>query len=319
MASELYKVSVPGSLMLMGEHAVLQGKQAIVCAISKRIHMELIPNAAREIVIRDTRLGSCTQSLDKIQVQDPFKFVLQSISLFKDQTPCGFTLEINSEFSSLIGFGSSAAVTVATIAVLAKWLNIPLSQEKLFSLAKEVILTLQGCGSGADIAASIYGGVIGFSCATDPKRADIKRLPQIPNLTAIYCGYKTPTAEVIKIVQAAQAKDPQNFANIYAAMHECVLQAIAAIHKSDWRLLGKLFGQHHGLQAELGTSNQLLDLLMHLLSSQPQIYGAKISGAGLGDCVIGLGEVMEPIIPASDGMLQFKINIDPQGLTYASN
>ena len=33
----LFKASAPGSLMLLGEYAVLQGKSALVCAIDKRM------------------------------------------------------------------------------------------------------------------------------------------------------------------------------------------------------------------------------------------------------------------------------------------
>src|SRR5690348_10870442 len=168
MAHAYYKVSVPGSLMLMGEHAVLQGKQAIVCAIDQRLTMELIPTAGDTITITDSRLGTLAQRIQDLQVQAPFKFVLQAILLFKDDLHTGFTLNINSDFSSTIGFGSSAAVTVATIAVLGQWLKKELSNAQILSLAHAVILQLQGVGSGADIAASIHGGVIAYFMAMDP-------------------------------------------------------------------------------------------------------------------------------------------------------
>lgn len=304
MAQEYYKVSVPGSLMLMGEHAVLQGKQAIVCAIDRRLYMQLTPNATRTVVINDTRLGELIIELDSLSVQVPFKFVLQTILYFKDKIPSGFNLEIDSEFSSVIGFGSSAAVTVATVAVISKWLKINNTHDDIFQTAKKIMLDVQGVGSGADIAASVYGGVLSYALA-----APAHKLPSIPPITAIYAGYKTPTTEVIKIVQTAQAQNPSKFAQIFDSMQSCVTQAIEAIKNSDWPLLGKLFVQHHQLQAQLGTSDvQLEEIVKHLLI-QPEIYGAKISGAGLGDCVIGLGVVPE----------QLQINVDQQGLTYASN
>lgn len=321
MAPELYSVSVPGSLMLMGEHAVLYGKQAIVCAVDKRLHMNLIPNTSTIITIQDTRLGTLSQELNALQVQAPFVFVLQAIKLFADKIPSGFTLEINSEFSSVIGFGSSAAVTVATVSILAQWLNIPLSPDQIFQMAKDVVITVQGFGSGADVAASVFGGVISYSmCATGERtRKHIDTLQLIPNFTAIYCGYKTPTPEVIKRVHTAEQREPKKFADLFAQMHECVLQAQTAIQQSNWPLLGNLFNEHQQLQSAIGTSNELLDQLVHLLNAQPAIYGAKISGSGLGDCVIGLGAVQQQIISANDGMLQFPVAITEQGLSYASN
>jgi len=47
----LFKVSVPGSLMLFGEHAVLYGKTAIVAAIDARLHIEIAFNNLEKINI----------------------------------------------------------------------------------------------------------------------------------------------------------------------------------------------------------------------------------------------------------------------------
>lgn len=314
MVPELYKVSVPGSMMLMGEHAVLHGHQAIVCAVQQRLRIQLIPNASQEICISDTRLGTMKFSLDSIEIQPPFKFVIAAILLFKAQLPHGFELQIESEFSSVLGLGSSAAVTIATLAVLNQWLNsIPLSNEVLLRLAKQVLLRVQGRGSGADLAASLYGGVIAY------KLDAVDQLPIIPNLTAIYCGYKTPTPQVIALIEQAQAAAPQKFAAIFAAMHKCALEAINAIKAADWAKLGTLFTQHHALQGDLGTSNELLEELVQKLKQHNGIYGAKISGAGLGDCVIGLGTASNQLVTAENGIQQFPINIDAKGLIYADN
>ncbi len=314
MALELYKVSVPGSMMLMGEHAVLHGHQAIVCAVQQRLHMSLIPQKASTIKISDTRLGTFSCALDALQIQDPFKFVLAAIILFQDQLPSGFELQIDSEFSSTLGLGSSAAVTIATIGVLNQWLNpIPLSQVEILRLAKQVLWRVQGRGSGADLAASLYGGVIAY------RLDEIKQLPLTPNLTAIYSGYKTPTAQVIALIEEARVSAQQKYNDIFLAIHQCAQHAIEAIKASDWPLLGNLFTQHHELQSALGTSNPLLDQLAQLLRQHNSIYGAKLSGAGLGDCVIGLGSATEILVPQQNGIQQFPIMIDEKGLIYADN
>lgn len=320
MAHKSYKVSAPGSLMLMGEHAVLSGKHAIVCAISKRLNMQLTPVAGQEITITDTRLGSMVQNIHDLQIIAPFKFVLSVIALFKQQMPNGFTsgfnLDINSEFSSEIGFGSSAAVTVATVAVLGQWLHgKALTNAQIFTLARQAMLNVQMVGSGADLAASIFGGVLGYK--TKPYK--YCKLPIIPNLTAVYCGYKTPTAAVINIVNAAALQQPRVYASIFDTIDTCTQQAIVAIRKSNWDALGKLFAQHHGLQVALGVSDHLLNTLVHELSMQSEIYGAKISGSGLGDCVIGLGTASNEIFAQQNGVVQFLMAIDQQGLIYASN
>lgn len=320
MAPESFKVSVPGSIMLFGEHAVLYGKQAIVAAINKRLVMELIPVTTDQITIYDGRLGTLELSMADLKVQAPFKHVLSAIMLFKDQLPSGFTLQIDSEISSTIGLGSSAAVTVATVAVLLEWLNGERNQQLIFDLSKRIILNLQGAGSGADLAASVYGGIIchprkteGFIGELDPRSAAGMTMPTI---TSVYSGYKTPTPEVIKIVQQAQQQEPEKFANIFDQMQACTTQAIDAIAQEDWKTLGALFKQHHSLQADLGTSTELLDSIANTLNIQPEIYGAKISGSGLGDCVIGLGDTTRTLFAANDNLIQFSLRVEPKGLIW---
>jgi mevalonate kinase len=316
MASQLYKVSVPGSMMLLGEHAVLAGKQAVVAAVDKRLHMELTSNTSNQVTITDTRLGVMTQNINELQVLDPYKFVCRAILEFKAEIKTGFNLNINSEFSSVIGLGSSAAVTVATVAILSQWLYPePYTPDQIFTLAKKIMLEVQGSGSGADLAASVFGGVINYTM----QPCTYNSLPVIPNLTAVYCGYKKPTPEVIQLVATAAQQQPQLFAEIFAKINIIVQQAKVAIQQQDWQELGLLFNQHHELQQRLGVSDKLLNTLVDKLIDQDTIYGAKISGSGLGDCVIGLGELPQQIFAQQNGVVQFPVKIDLQGLIYASN
>ena len=57
MTLRAVKASAPGSLMLMGEHAVLRGQPAIVCAISKRMKIKLKPRADRTLVADDLEVA----------------------------------------------------------------------------------------------------------------------------------------------------------------------------------------------------------------------------------------------------------------------
>ncbi len=313
MAHKLYRVSAPGSLMLLGEHAVLVGKPALVCAVNKRLQVTLVPIATDKINLSDARLGAITLSISQLQVTAPFKFVTRAIMLFSDRLPHGFNLTFNAEFASTIGLGSSAAVTVATIAVLHWWIyGEQLQADKLLALAKQVVTDVQGVGSGADLAASIYGGVLSYNM----QPVKCTTLPVIPNLTAVYCGYKTPTPQVINIVHAAAQQQPQLYASIFDKMHACVTRAITAMQQADWATLGAIFLQHHALQSELGVSDSLLNDLVNTMAAQTEIYGAKISGAGLGDCVIGLGELSHQIFTEYTNVLQFPVAIDQQGLLY---
>ena len=313
-----FKASAPGSLMLLGEHAVLERKPALVCAVNKRITVELKPNGEDFLTINNEKLGTLKQGLKEVKLQDPFKYVLAAIITFKPHLKSGFDLTIESEFSDKIGFGSSAAVTAATVAVIAKWLfPKAYSETVLFQQAKKAILMVQETGSCSDLAASIYGGVICYQM--EPMKVD--KLPPIPELSAVYCGFKRPTTEVISIVKAAKKAQPRVFDALYRAIEICVKQAVMAIKQGDWPTLGQLFMHHQGLQSAMGVSNQILDTLVHQLCERQEILGAKISGSGLGDCVIGLGDLPKGLFPingdqAKQGVRQLPVGISEQGLKY---
>lgn len=312
MAQELYEVSVPGSMMLMGEHAVLYGYQSIVCAIKNRIKIKLVPNTSDELTIIDTRLGKVTQNVNNISVTHPFSYVLSVIKYFSPNLS-GFTLSIESEFSSTIGLGSSAAVTIGAIAIIGNWVNkSPLPNTEIFRIAKLILKEVQGCGSGADLCASLYGGVINYSLD------EFSQLPLIPDLTVIYCGYKKPTKEVIEIVRNGMQLEPARFSDIFLKIHEYVIAGTTAIMHNNWQSLGILFTKHQKMQEDLGTSDQKLQEIIKRLSSSIGIFGAKISGSGLGDCVIGLGMTNVTHF-AEENMMQFIASIDRQGLVYANN
>ena len=71
-----------------------------------------------------------------------------------------------------------------------------------------------------------------------------------------------------------------------------------------WDKLGQLMAVQQGLMTSLGVNQPRLQSMIDELNALPTILGAKISGSGLGDCVVGLGNVsvdnhfttsMEPI------------------------
>jgi mevalonate kinase len=302
LAPELYKASAPGSLMLMGEHAVLQGKHALVAAINRRIRVTLKPRADRLIYV-SSALGTLKTSIDSLRTlerEKSFRFVLAAIDVYHSKLTLGFELTIESEFSDKIGFGSSAAVVVATLKVLDKFINLSPSQPinvnskepinlVLFQLAKTVIQQVQGVGSGADVAASIMGGIVFFR--THPLVIEKLALPSLPSLVAVYSGYKMPTEEVIQIVEKKRLHSPQIYDGIFQVMEQCTVAAYHALQKEDWEKLGCLFNIQHGLMSALGVSDTTLDYFANTLRGSTEIKGAKISGSGLGDCVVGLGTI----------------------------
>ena len=285
----MYKVSAPGSLMLFGEHAVLHGHPALVAAVDKRITVELHPYDDGILSIK-SELGEEAFSLNNLALDGKFSFILTCVDHYREQMEQGLALHIHTEFSSTIGFGSSAAVVVATLGAIAEW--IPSVKQELHSpiaiaqKAKEIIQQVQGHGSGADAAAAALGGIVFF----DPKKNNYENISFLPALSISYVGYKEKTAKVIELVKEKWLTKPALEQQIYTAMAAGVSNARDALIHKDITRLGELANNHHAFQKELGVSNDDLNNMCSLFNLHENIYGAKISGSGLGDCVIAFGD-----------------------------
>jgi len=308
MAQEFYKAIVPGSTMLLGEHAVLFNGQAIVCAINKylQVTLQVLAHSNSPIcTIVSPSLGTIEIKIDDFLVTQPFTFVLQAIKLFSaelQKLSCNIKLSIESDFLSTIGFGSSSAVTVAIIAVIYKFINnSEIALEDLFIKSWQVIKMVQKVGSGADVAASIYGGVIAYNA----KSYQVTQLPTIPNFYLIYSGYKTATPVVIEHVARLFKNEPAKLRQIYDAIEQTVLAGIKCIENTDYTKLHQIFDQAYSLQKQLQVSDECLDQIVELAGS-----GTKISGSGLGDCIITFNQ------PTIEKYQVYPIQVSTLGLQY---
>lgn len=268
--------SAPATLMLMGEHAVLHGKHALVASVDQRLHVYLSPRQDQRISIHSV-LGDFECDIDAIEIKAPFTFVLSVIKQYHIKK--GFDLTIESEFSSTVGLGSSAAVLVATVLALNP--SLQENPKAIFDIAYKSLLEVQGRGSGADLAASILGGIICYR----QQPFSWQKLDFLFPITLVYAGYKTPTPEVIKIVETAASQSPEKFARIFNEIDEATLFATDALKNKDLKAFAQAFQANQALMVDMGVVDKTLLEIIELFKPLP----AKVSGSGLGDCVIGLG------------------------------
>lgn len=281
----LYQSTAPGSAMVMGEHAVLRGYGAIVVALNCSLTATVELRQDDQIHLYSDSLGKYQTSLSQLTVHKPWQFVLQCLVNVK--LPQGVNLTIHSNMSHEQGLGSSAAVTVATLAALWDSLKIRWDKPQLFKQARQIIRAVQGRGSGADVAASVYGGVLYYQA--EPTDNIIPLQKALP-LRLLYSGAKVPTVTVIQQVNKTEARAPDKLAALWQNMAQCTEAAKEAILNEDWGSLGLLCNDYHHYMNVLGVSNLHLNELCDYLRHQPQVWGSKISGSGLGDSVLAIGE-----------------------------
>ncbi len=296
--------------MLLGEYAVLHGQHALVCAIDRRMHVKLMPRDDERIIL-DSSLGHYETTVSHLESVPPFQFVLSTLLSFKKYLKHGCHIQIESEFSDKIGFASSAAVTVATFLAVATWCELFFSTPELIKRARKIVRDVQGVGSGADVAACVLGGIVSYRA--EPFIAN--KMPFTYPMTVVYSGNKTPTPIAIKHVHEKFVDRADMFSELMKAINGCVLQGMDAVKEKDWRKLGAMMNiQQIFMSNLLGVNTAAIDRIIELMQPQSNLLGIKISGAGLGDCVIALGECeLDPFLLPPNAK-QIRVNMSNEGM-----
>lgn len=258
--------SAPGKLMLLGEHAVVYGYPCIVSTVNKRI----------SVTVKKT--------LNKQAFSDSI-YVMTSVRMFIEKYHSGssFSITTSSDFSPTLGLGSSSAVTVATLKALTAYFDIALSEKEIFDLALKVVRKIHREASGFDVAAAVYGGTIYYKIERPVEKLPERKMP----LLVVYSGIKADTSTLVNQVARQKKYNPAKVNNIFSQIGDLVKMACDAYNKFDWSRLGMLFNKNHQLLVELGVSSEKLNALVET-AIKSGAYGAKLSGAGGGDCIIVL-------------------------------
>lgn len=284
------KSSAPGKLMLFGEHAVVYGYPCIVTSIDSKIYVEVMESSELKI--------------DAPGVKD-LSFVMETLKLFCKKYKVNDRLFIKtySDDNFKYGLGSSSAVTVALINALSDFYKINISKKEKFEIGYKTVKNVQGVGSGFDVASAVFGGTIYF--IEGGKVIEPLTIPKL-NLVVGYSGVKAKTSEIVKNLKP-------DF-KIFDQIKQIVEEARINLVSRDWKTVGELMNQNHKLLQELGVSTDKLDA-MCLAANQAGAYGAKLSGAGGGDCMIALvsddkiKEVESAITDVGGEIVKVEINI----------
>ena len=277
--------------MLFGEHAVIYDRPCIVTAVDQRMRVsaELTGTKFIRIEAPDVGMKEYTESIGsdaKSELPKGARFTGTAVRNFFDhyKIGSGVIIRTKSEFSSEFGFGSSSAVTAAVLKALSELLGIEISNKELFELSYKTVLDVQGLGSGFDLAAAIWGGTIYFkSGGVEISPLNVNDLP----LTVGYTGIKADSPTLVRHVADFYARYENLADRIFDAMSEIVERARVSLAEWDLENLGYLMNINQGLLDSLGVNNLELSKLIYGVR-QAGALGAKLSGAGGGDCMIAL-------------------------------
>lgn len=266
-------VSAPGKVHLLGEHAIVYGKPAILTAIDKRCFITLLPHKKTKIKITSKQLDKTLEispeqiiekqkdaeknwqeylktnnvTLLKQITQNDLDLVVITIGeilkFLKLKKIQAFDLEIDSQIPIGAGLGSSAAVIVSTIAAIFVFLNLGLDKEKINDIAFLAEQRRHGMPSGGDNSTVTYGGMVWFR-KESPELKIIKPIPfSLPeslakNFVLIDTGRpKESTGEMVGLVQKLFYKRPKWTEKILNDQEKQVKKLLKALKENNEQIL----------------------------------------------------------------------------------
>ncbi len=312
----MIKASAPGKLLLFGEHAVVHNRPCIVTAVDQRMEVEASFNGENKLMVNAPQLGienyhKDVGDLGNQEMPKQVSFIEAAVKRFylNFGLKKGLKIITHCQFCHTFGFGSSSAVTIATLKALAKLYQVKLNDKQLFDLAYKTVLDIQKVGSGFDLAAALWGGTLFFEKgAKTVKSLNLQKLP----LIVCYSGIKADTPTLVRQVNELKRKNPVKINKIFDKIGQLVLEAKKSLPRENWDKVGNLMNQNQKLLEQLGVSTAKLErLVATALKSGAQ--GAKLSGAGGGDNIIVLAtknkqKIKTALQEAGGTIMEVKIN-----------
>lgn len=288
--------SAPGKVILYGEHFVVYGTSAILCAIDKRVHITAIKSQDIQIQseLANLKHNSYKQNISQIDpILRPLYYIAKKSTEITGSNS-GITLQVKSDIPSGAGLGSSSACCVAGAAAVLKLLESTNTQtDDIINMAINAERTVFPNASGADTAVSALGGMITYNTKTGYEKI---KSHTVPKFGLVITNSKIPhnTKTVVSQVERFKNKNQIKFRELLNKETHLVSQVLSILNSkdSDRQLskaavvrLGKLASLNQEYLKAIKISNNALDKIIKIMESMT--FGAKITGAGGGGCIIG--------------------------------
>ena len=277
------KASAPGKVILFGEHFVVYGIKAILCAINKKITVTAETIEENKISIK-SNIGNLELEPNKeiLEIDSPLKpFYYLANKLIKNQNT-GIQISIESDIPLGVGLGSSSACCVAGAAAISRLFK-KTSKEEILELAIEAERTIFEKTSGADCTVCTYGGIMEYS-----KKNGFNKIESEPNFHLVIANsnMEHSTKSVVEDVKRFKEKDEKTFSTLCNNESKLIEDVLVLLKENNISELGNKIIENQEYLETIGISNDKLRKMIQI--GQNKSFGAKITGAGGGGCIFAL-------------------------------
>jgi phosphomevalonate kinase len=259
----------PGKLVLSGAYAVLEGAPALVAAVDRWVTAD----AAR-----------------------PSERVTPEVAAALGDAPAPwFDATTLREGELKLGLGSSAAILVASLAARAVAERGPLGDGELAELTFQRALVAharaQGGGSGVDVAAAAYGGVISYRRTAHEPVVKRVTLPAAVVVETWWSGAPATTSDFVRRVHDLRARDPDSYGALLGAQSDAARKAEQAVLGGD---PAAFVAALHAQRAALGALGRVAGVEIVTpaatrLAAAASPAAVLPAGAGGGDILLHVG------------------------------
>ncbi|MBI2029275.1 hypothetical protein HYT02_02585 [Candidatus Gottesmanbacteria bacterium] len=270
-------VSVPGKINLMGEHAIVHGKPALISAINWRLYATVKPSTNFSI-----------KADSDLLINESVKIVCNKLKLTKKPK---VIISVSSQIPIGRHAGSSAAVSVATLGALLYYLKKVWNPLLINELAYEVEKKKHGNPSGGDNTTVTFGGFIWYRKELEFLKS-VWQLPFKPSKklgSFILIDTGSPvehTGEMIAIVSDFIKKNPDKAARLLDENERAVKDMTMALKTGDEPLLLQAIRNGQRTLEALGAVS--LKVMPLIKDIEDAGWAVKICGGGGSKGPVGL-------------------------------
>ena len=325
--------------MLCGEYAVLLGAPAIVLAVDRKVIVSVRPSEegngrlwARPLLDEPLAFdpGSKSFWLDPAQASSKLGMTSRLLPLLIDElspaavcAPLDIEIDsralfdVNAEGDSIkLGLGSSAATSVALFRALTEYFSHPLVHRSLQQQLDELLplyrKALQSPASGADLAASLFGGVVSVQTHAERLLVQAQHWPDTLQWRAIWTLSAAQTTDFVGRFERWRTKNT-DVPPLLERLLKSAQHALLMFEQGDVRAVmhalqsysTALAAMDSAIQTRFDVQNSSIitpahQALIEQAAAQELLY--KTCGAGGGDLGIAVSDDADRLKAFSDGL-----------------
>jgi galactokinase len=306
----------PGRVNLLGEHTDYNDGYVLPTAIQQTTCVAMRKNAGKRFSVYAADLEQAAQFTMELAPDEHFaSYVYGCLRELRDHSFAAPPLDIH--ISSLIpigvGLSSSAALEVATLRALRELFSLTLDDVSIAQLAQRAEIRYAGinCGIMDQMASSLADTLSMLFLDTRSLQRRVLPLPRRAEILVVDSGvprslaaskYNERRAECEQAARLLGVKALRDVSDVAAteqlseplrrrARHVVSEnnRVLCAVESIDAGLFGELMNaSHSSLRHDYEVSIGALDRLVELLQNQPNVYGARLTGAGFGGACVAM-------------------------------